>query len=103
MTEGQDVKQGDLLAVIDHRPYQALLDAALAKRRQDEALLSMAKADLTRYASLAAKEIASKQKLENTQALVGQIAATISADEAQIDAAKLNLAFCYITHFTFKY
>ena len=97
VTEGQDVKQGDLLAVIDPRPYQALLDAALAKRRQDEALLSMAKADLTRYASLAAKEIASKQKLENTQALVGQIAATISADEAQIDAAKLNLAFCYIT------
>ncbi len=97
VTEGQDVKQGDLLAVIDPRPYQAILDAALAKKRQDEALLSAARADMARYAMLAEKEIASRQKLEATTAQVGQITAVLAADEAQIDAAKLNLAFCYIT------
>ena len=97
VTEGQEVKQGDLLAVIDPRPYQALLDAALARKRQDEAQLAAARSDLARYSSLAASEIASKQKLELTQALVGQITASIAADEAQIDAARLNLAFCYIT------
>ena len=97
VTEGQDVKQGDLLAVIDPRPYQALLDAALAKKRQDEATLAAAKADMARYTALAEKEIASRQKLELTTALVGQITATLAADEAQIDAAKLNVAFCYIT------
>ena len=97
VAEGQDVKQGDVLAVIDPRPYQAILDAAVAKKRQDQAQLSMAKADLTRYTSLAAREIASQQKLENTQALVGQFTAALSADDAQIDAAKLNLTFCTIT------
>jgi multidrug efflux system membrane fusion protein len=97
VTEGQDVKQGDVLAIIDPRPYQALVDAAVAKKRQDEAQLGAAKADLARYSALAAQEVASKQKLESTQALVGQITATIAADDAQIDAAKLNLTFCYIT------
>jgi len=97
VAEGQEVKQGDLLAVIDPRPYQAILDAALAKKRQDEAQLGAAKADLMRYSALAAQEVASKQKLETTQALVGQLTATLSADDAQIDAAKLNLTFCYIT------
>ncbi len=97
VAEGQDVKQGDLLAVIDPRPYQAILDAALAKKRQDQALLAAAKADMARYTALAEKEIASKQKLETTTAVVGQITATLAADEAQIDAARLNLVFCYIT------
>src|SRR3954447_20268060 len=80
VTEGQDVKQGDLLAVIDPRPYQAILDAASAKKRQDEAQLGAAKADLARYSMLAAKEVASKQKLEITTALVGQLTATLAAD-----------------------
>lgn len=97
VAEGQDVKAGDLLAVIDPRPYQALLDVATAKKRQDEAQLAAAKADLSRYTALAAREVASQQKLENTQAQVGQTMALIAADQAQIDAAKLNLAFCYIT------
>ena len=97
VAEGQEVRQGELLAVIDPRPYQAILDAALAKKRQDEAVLAAAKADMARYTALAAREVASKQKLETTTALVGQVTATIAADDAQIDAAKLNLAFCYIT------
>ncbi len=53
VTEGQVVKQGTLLAVIDPRPYQAALDQAVAKKAQDEAQLGNAKLDLQRYASLA--------------------------------------------------
>ena len=94
--EGQDVKQGDLLAVIDPRPYQAALDAANAKKQQDQAQLAIALADLARYTFLARQNVASRQKLETQQAIVKQISAAILVDEAQIEAARLNLSFCYI-------
>lgn len=96
VTEGQEVRQGDLLVVIDPRPYQATLDAALAKKQQDEALLANAQADVARYAALAAREAASRQKLEAVQALAKQLTATIASDDALIEAAKLNLSFCYV-------
>jgi multidrug efflux system membrane fusion protein len=95
--EGQDVKQGDLLAVIDPRPYQAILDAAVAKRQQDQAQLSNAEADLSRYAALARRDFASHQQLDTQQALVKQYSAAILGDDAQIETAHLNLSFCYIT------
>ena len=57
VTEGQIVKQGTLLAVIDPRPYQAALDQATAKKAQDEAQLANAKLDLQRYTSLAKPEL----------------------------------------------
>jgi multidrug efflux system membrane fusion protein len=95
--EGQDVKQGDLLAVIDPRPYQAALDAAVAKKQQDQAQLSNAQADLSRYASLVRQDFASRQQLDTQQAMVKQFAAAILGDDAQIEAAQLNLSFCYIT------
>lgn len=94
--EGQYAKQGDLLAVIDPRPYQAVLDAASAKKQQDQAQLANAQADLTRYASLVRQDFASRQQLETQQAMVKQLAATIAADDAQIESAQLNLSFCYI-------
>ena len=72
VAEGQDVKQGGLLAVIDPRPYQATLDAALAKKQQDEAQLANAQADLVRYNSLVRKDFASRQQLETQQAMVKQ-------------------------------
>ncbi len=96
VTEGQDVKKGDLLAVIDTRPYQAVLDGALAKKQQDEALLISAKADLARYTDLAKRDVASRQKLEASQATVGQLTAAIAGDAALIDTAKVNLGFCAI-------
>jgi membrane fusion protein, multidrug efflux system len=95
--EGQDVKQGDLLAVIDPRPYKAALDAVVAKKQQDQAQLSNAQADLSRYASLARQDFASRQQLETQQALVKQFSAAILGDDAQIETAQLNLSFCYIT------
>jgi membrane fusion protein, multidrug efflux system len=95
--EGQDVKQGDLLAVIDPRPYQAALDAAVAKKQQDQAQLSNAEADLSRYASLVRRDFASRQQLDTQQAMVKQFSAAILGDVAQVEAAQLNLSFCYIT------
>ncbi len=97
VAEGQDVKQGGLLAVIDPRPYQATLDAALAKKQQDEAQLANAQADLVRYDLLVRKDFASRQQLETQQAMVKQFTATLAGDDAQIESAQLNLSFCYIT------
>jgi multidrug efflux system membrane fusion protein len=97
VAEGQIVKQGDLLAVLDARPYQAVLDAAMAKKGQDQAQLSNAQADLARYASLARQDFASRQQLDTQQALVKQFTATIAGDVAQIEAAQLNVSYCYIT------
>ena len=91
------MKQGDLLAVIDPRPYQAALDAAGAKRQQDQAQLANAQADLARYSSLARQDFASRQQVDTQQALVKQLTATIAGDAAQIEAAQLNLSYCYIT------
>lgn len=97
VAEGQDVKQGDLLAVIDPRPYQATLDAAVAKKQQDQAQMANAQADMARYASLVQKDFASHQQLDTQLAMVKQFAAAIVGDDAQIEAAQLNLSFCYIT------
>lgn len=94
--EGQDVRKGDLLAVIDPRPYQAALDAVTAKRQQDQAQLANAQADLARYASLVRQDFASRQQLETQQATVKQFTAAISGDNAQVETAQLNLSFCYI-------
>jgi multidrug efflux system membrane fusion protein len=96
VTEGQDVKKGDVLAIIDPRPFQAALDAAMARKQQDEAQLVAAHADVVRYTSLAAKQIASEQQLEVAQAKAGQLIASIAMDQAQIDSAKINLTWCYI-------
>ena len=97
VTEGQDVKAGDLIAVIDPRPYQAALDAAVAKQAQDQAQLENAKLDLARYASLEKRNDASRQQLDTQRALVARNVALLAGDAAAIETARLNLDFCYIT------
>jgi multidrug efflux system membrane fusion protein len=97
VTEGQEVKQGDLLAVIDPRPYQAALSTVQAKKQQDEADLANAQNDLARYTSLARQDYASRQQVDTQQALVRRLTAVIAGDAAQVDAAQLNLSYCYIT------
>jgi membrane fusion protein, multidrug efflux system len=97
VTEGQIVKQGTVLAVIDPRPYQAVLDQALAKKATDEAQLTNAKLDLERYSSLAKQDFASRQQVDTQRAMVSQYTATLQGDDAAIEAAQLNLSFCYIT------
>ncbi len=96
VTEGQEVKKGDLIAVIDPRPYQASLDAAMAKKAQDEAQLTNAQRDLARYASLARQDFASRQQVDTQQSSVAQFTATLKGDDAAIATAQLNLSFCYI-------
>jgi multidrug efflux system membrane fusion protein len=95
-TEGQDVKPGDLLAIIDPRPYAALLAQAQARRAADQAQLENARLDLARYASLARTNFASRQQLDTQQATVNQAIANLQGDEAAIATAQLNLSFCNI-------
>ncbi len=97
VAEGQEVKKGDVIAVIDPRPYQAVLDQAMAKRQQDEAQLANAKRDLARYTSLAKQDYASHQQVDQQQASVAQLTAAIAGDTATVEAAQLNLSYCYIT------
>jgi len=97
VAEGQIVKPSDLIAVIDPRPYRAVLDQAMAKRQQDEAQLANAKRDLDRYASLMKQDYASRQQYDTQQSQVEQLTAQIAGDQATIEAAQLNLAYCYIT------
>jgi membrane fusion protein, multidrug efflux system len=94
--EGQMVKQGDLLAQIDARPFQAALEQAAAKKSQDEANLANAKLDLTRFATLAKQDFATKQQLDTQNSMVLQLTASIAADAAAIDAARTQLDYTTI-------
>ncbi|RBP17138.1 multidrug efflux system membrane fusion protein [Roseiarcus fermentans] len=94
--EGQIVQKGDLLAQIDPRPFQAALDQAVAKKSQDEATVANARLDLTRYATLAKQNFATQQQLDTQNALVNQLTATIAADAAAVDAARVQLDYTTI-------
>ncbi|MGI4955944.1 MAG: efflux RND transporter periplasmic adaptor subunit, partial [Janthinobacterium lividum] len=96
-TEGQLVHPGDVLAQLDPRPYQAILDQAVAKKASDEAGAASTRSDLQRYADLAASQVASRQKLEQIRAAVVQAEAAVRGDDASIAAAALNLGFTRIT------
>jgi multidrug efflux system membrane fusion protein len=95
--EGQDVKQGDLLARIDPRTYQAAVDQAVAKKQQDQANLTNAKVDLARYQRLAATAYTSAQQSDTQRATVAQLEAQLAQDQAQIDTARTQLSFTTIT------
>src|SRR6201995_5805336 len=96
-TEGQTVHVGDLLAQIDPRPYQALIDQYTGNLERDQAQLTNAQANLTRYTTLGEKGWATPQLLETQKAQVGQLQAAIKADQALIDAAKVQLSFTRLT------
>jgi multidrug efflux system membrane fusion protein len=94
--QGQMVKQGDVLAQIDPRPYQAALDQALAKKTQDEASLRDAQLNLQRYADLAKKDSVALQQLDTQQATVDQLTAQIKGDQASIDSAQTQVDYTTI-------
>ena len=96
-TEGQEVHQGDLLLVIDPRPYQAAYDQAAAKKAADVAQLGNYKRDLGRYSELARSDFASRQSVDTQAASVNQGTASVQADDASITMAKLNLDFTRVT------
>jgi multidrug efflux system membrane fusion protein len=93
--EGQDVRQGDLLALIDPRPFEAQLRQAEADQARDEAQLVGAKLDLDRFGKLVGDFI-SRQSLDNQTALVAQLRASILRDEAATDNARVQLGYTRI-------
>jgi membrane fusion protein, multidrug efflux system len=94
--EGQEVKKGDIVAVIDPRPYQAALDQAVAQRQQDQAQLANAELDLRRYQNLARSSFAPQQQVDTQQASVNRLNAAIAGDNANIEKAQLNLSFAVL-------
>jgi multidrug efflux system membrane fusion protein len=95
-TEGQQVQAGDALIQIDPRPYQAAVGQAEGTLAKDQAQLVSAKADLDRQSSLLQHGYASRQAFDQQSAVVGQLMAAIRADQASLDAARLNLQFSTI-------
>jgi multidrug efflux system membrane fusion protein len=96
-TEGQTVHAGDLLAQIDPRPYQALIEQYTGNLERDQAQLKNAQANLTRYTNLGNKGWATPQLVETQQAQVGELQAAIKTDQALIDAAKVQLSYTRLT------
>jgi multidrug efflux system membrane fusion protein len=94
--QGQIVKQGDILAQIDPRPYQAALDQAVAKKAADEAMLKNAQLNLQRFTTLNKEDFASRQQLDTQQAMVDQLIAQVKGDQAAIDNAQTQLSYTTI-------
>ena len=95
--EGQMVKQGDLLAEIDPRPFQAMLTQAEGQYDRDKALLENANIDLTRYQTAYSKNAIPKQQLDTQQATVHQFEGIVKNDQGVIDTARVQLDYCRIT------
>lgn len=95
--EGQIVHKGDLLAVIDPRPYEAVVVQAQGQLQRDQALLENARIDLTRYQSAIEQHAIPEQQLATQQALVHQDEGTVKLDQGNLDAAKVNVDYTRIT------
>lgn len=95
--EGQMVKAGDVLAEIDPRPFQVVLDQANGQLAKDQAQLTNAVVDLQRYQVLMAKDSIARQQLDAQDALVRQYQGAVQADRAQVDSARLQLSFTRVT------
>ncbi len=96
-TEGQIVKQGELLAEIDPRPYQVMLTQAEGQMLKDQALLKNAQIDVERYHTLFQQDSIAQQQLATQQALVRQYEGAVKADQGQVDNAKLQLTYSRVT------
>lgn len=94
--EGQEVKEGDLLATLDDRAIRASLDQARAELGQTQAQLQVANVNLRRYQLLSTDDGVSKQTLDQQQALVNQLQATIKGNQAAIDNATVQLSYTQI-------
>ena len=94
--EGADVKKGDLLFSLDTRPFTAMLGQAQGSLIRDRAQLENARSELLRYAGAAKKGYVSTEQAEQAETKVATLAATIKADEAAVENARLQLEFCTI-------
>lgn len=95
--EGQHVREGDVLAELDPRPFEVQLLQAQGQRARDEATLQNAEVDLKRYQALVADDAIPRQQLDTQAATVAQYAAAVQSDDAQIASARLNLTYSRIT------
>jgi membrane fusion protein, multidrug efflux system len=95
--EGQTVKEGDLLIVIDPRPYQVQLEQMQAQLFKDQASLRDAKLNLDRYTTLIPSGSIAQQQVDTQKSLVDQLDGQVRTDQAQIDNAKLQIVYCNIT------
>jgi len=95
--EGQIVKERQLLAEIDPRPYQAQLTQAQGQMIRDKAQLANAKQDLKRYRILNSQDSIAEQQYATQKSLVNQFEGTVKLDQGQIDNAKLQLIYAKIT------
>ncbi len=92
--DGADVNEGDLLFVIDQRPFEAELDAALAKLAQDKATLAYAREQVVRYKPLVEKEFITQDSYDEYRTLAKEAEATVKEDMANVTTARLNLGYC---------
>ncbi len=94
--QGQKVKEGDPLFLIDPRPYQAALDQGQAQLAHDQAVLKEAQTDLTRYQTLVTENSIAAQKAVDQAFTVQQDEGTVKLDEANVETAQLNLTYAHI-------
>jgi len=95
--EGQFVREGDLLAEIDPRPFQVALEQMEGQLFRDQAQLNNARVDFKRYDQLQKEGVIAAQQVDTQSATVGQLEGAVRADQAQIDNEKLQLVYCKIT------
>ncbi len=95
--EGQVVKEGDLLAEIDARPFQAQLLQAEGQMQRDQALLANARVDLERYRVLLKQDSIAEQQVSSQQSLVRQLEGTVKVNQGQVDSARLQLSYARVT------
>jgi membrane fusion protein, multidrug efflux system len=94
--EGQDVKQGDLLFTIDTRPFEAALKQAEANLAKDVAVLANAREQARRYAELIKKQYISQEQYDQIKTNAESLEATVEADKAAVENAKVQLSYCRI-------
>jgi multidrug efflux system membrane fusion protein len=95
--EGQYVRQGDLLAVIDPRPFQVQLEQAQGQLAKDQSQLANAKVQLARYQLLLSQDSIARSNVDDAAAMVAQLEGALKVDEAAINNAKLNLTYSRVT------
>lgn len=94
--EGENVKKGELLFLIDTRPYETALRQSEANMARDSALLKKAEQDALRYKDLISKGVVSAQQYDQVQADYESLVATVRADKAAVERARLELEYCSI-------
>jgi membrane fusion protein, multidrug efflux system len=95
--EGQFVHQGDVLAQIDPRPFQVILEQAEGQLAKDQAQRKDAETNLERYKLLYGEGVIAKQQMDTQQSQVGQFDGAIQTDQATINSAKLQLSYSHVT------